>query len=562
MPFRMGDDDVEIVKDVVYDATHGKRGLLDVYRPRGTRSTGPRPVLLQVHGGAWVLGSKDDQGVPLMLHMAAARLGVRRDQLPAQPARPLPGPPRRREAGPRVGARARRVVRHGPGVRRDHRRLGRRPPRRARRPDPRTTRTTSPASRTPTPRVQAAVPHYGVYDFAGATGHRRRRADARPVPGPAGAVQGPRAPTGRRSRGPRRCCGSTPDAPPFFVIHGRSDSPGRRRPGPPVRRPAARRLDPARRLRRAARHPARVRRLPVDPQRRTWSAASTASCAPSYDALARRAAAARDAMPAGPARATRAWRPRASCPSDEGDLLHDVARARAARTGPALEVGTYCGKSAIYLGAAARAAGGTVFTVDHHRGSEENQVGWEYHDPALADPEFGRLDTLPTFRHTIAAAGLEDEVVAVVGPVHDRLGALAHPAGAAVRRRRPHRRARRQRLRGLRPLGARAAARWSSTTCSPTPRTAASRPTGSTCGRWRAASRRPTALGLDAGAARAPTATPATRSADPLLSVLRAAALAARSRAVPAAGVLPRNMSEPGVVTDSASTARITAAAV
>jgi predicted O-methyltransferase YrrM len=101
-------------------------------------------------------------------------------------------------------------------------------------------------------------------------------------------------------------------------------------------------------------------------------------------------------------------------PEDEGDLLHRYARAQL-RTGPVLEVGSYCGKSAVYLGAAARAVGGTVFTVDHHRGSEENQVGWEYHDTELADPEFGRLDTLPSFRRTIAAAGLEEQVVAVVG---------------------------------------------------------------------------------------------------------------------------------------------------
>jgi predicted O-methyltransferase YrrM len=101
-------------------------------------------------------------------------------------------------------------------------------------------------------------------------------------------------------------------------------------------------------------------------------------------------------------------------PEDEGDLLYDVA-VRALADGPGLEVGSYCGKSAIYLGAAARAVGSTVFTVDHHRGSEENQVGWEYHDVTLADAEFGRLDTLPTFRHTIKDAGLDEEVVAVVG---------------------------------------------------------------------------------------------------------------------------------------------------
>jgi predicted O-methyltransferase YrrM len=101
-------------------------------------------------------------------------------------------------------------------------------------------------------------------------------------------------------------------------------------------------------------------------------------------------------------------------PENEGDLLHEVALDRLPH-GPALEVGTYCGKSAIYLGAAARVAGGTVFTVDHHRGSEENQPGWEYHDTTLVDPELGRLDTLGTFRRTIAKAGLEDQVVAVVG---------------------------------------------------------------------------------------------------------------------------------------------------
>jgi predicted O-methyltransferase YrrM len=101
-------------------------------------------------------------------------------------------------------------------------------------------------------------------------------------------------------------------------------------------------------------------------------------------------------------------------PAEEGELLYRLALSRLPH-GPALEVGTYCGKSAIYLGAAARATGGTVFTVDHHHGSEENQEGWEYHDSSLVDPATGRLDTLPTFRRTLAAAGLEDEVVAVVG---------------------------------------------------------------------------------------------------------------------------------------------------
>lgn len=101
-------------------------------------------------------------------------------------------------------------------------------------------------------------------------------------------------------------------------------------------------------------------------------------------------------------------------PEDEGALLHRVALERLPH-GPALEVGSYCGKSAVYLGAAARATQGTVFSVDHYRGSEENQVGWEHHDETLADPVYGRLDTLPAFRRTIAEANLEEQVVAVVG---------------------------------------------------------------------------------------------------------------------------------------------------
>ncbi len=105
-------------------------------------------------------------------------------------------------------------------------------------------------------------------------------------------------------------------------------------------------------------------------------------------------------------------------PDDEGMALYETALdygARLAGTGPLLEIGTYCGKSAVYLGAAARTAGTVVVTVDHHHGSEENQAGWEYHDPSLVDPSTGRMDTLPTFRKTIASAGLEDEVVAIVG---------------------------------------------------------------------------------------------------------------------------------------------------
>ncbi|MFI0355531.1 class I SAM-dependent methyltransferase [Actinomadura sp. 9N407] len=105
-------------------------------------------------------------------------------------------------------------------------------------------------------------------------------------------------------------------------------------------------------------------------------------------------------------------------PEAEGRALYETALeygARLGATGPLLEIGSYCGKSAIYLGAAAKESGATVVTVDHHHGSEENQSGWEHHDPSLVDPLTGRMDTLPTFRKTLGAAGLEEQVVAIVG---------------------------------------------------------------------------------------------------------------------------------------------------
>ncbi|MFE9817304.1 class I SAM-dependent methyltransferase [Streptomyces sp. NPDC005773] len=102
-------------------------------------------------------------------------------------------------------------------------------------------------------------------------------------------------------------------------------------------------------------------------------------------------------------------------PVVEGLALYAAATEAAALGLPLLEVGTYCGRSTILLADAARAAGVTALTVDHHRGSEEQQPGWEYHDPTVVDPEVGRMDTLPTFRRTLHAAGLEDHVVALVG---------------------------------------------------------------------------------------------------------------------------------------------------
>ncbi|MGF1595626.1 MAG: class I SAM-dependent methyltransferase [Acidimicrobiales bacterium] len=110
-----------------------------------------------------------------------------------------------------------------------------------------------------------------------------------------------------------------------------------------------------------------------------------------------------------------ARRARGFMPDDEGVALAAAAASADVALGPFLEVGSYCGKSACYLGPVARRSGTVVYCVDHHRGSEENQPGWEWHEPDLVDPGVGRIDTLPHFRRTVHEAGLEDVAVAVVG---------------------------------------------------------------------------------------------------------------------------------------------------
>jgi predicted O-methyltransferase YrrM len=103
-------------------------------------------------------------------------------------------------------------------------------------------------------------------------------------------------------------------------------------------------------------------------------------------------------------------------PPDEGLALHAAALVAGADVpaAPFVEIGSWCGKSSVYLGAAARERETVLLAVDHHRGSEENQAGWEHHDTSLVDPHTGMLDTLPTFRRTVHEAGLDRWVVAVV----------------------------------------------------------------------------------------------------------------------------------------------------
>lgn len=115
-------------------------------------------------------------------------------------------------------------------------------------------------------------------------------------------------------------------------------------------------------------------------------------------------------------------------PEEEGLALYR-AGLLAARVGPLLEIGSYCGKSAVYLGAAARAAGTVLYSIDHHRGSEEHQRGEEYHDPRLVDHATGRVDTLPQFLRTLDETGLGGVVLPIVGRSEELGGAWRRPLG-------------------------------------------------------------------------------------------------------------------------------------
>lgn len=106
-------------------------------------------------------------------------------------------------------------------------------------------------------------------------------------------------------------------------------------------------------------------------------------------------------------------------PDDEGMALCRAAeRAAGGGPEPMLEVGSYCGKSTLYLAAGLLASGGrtrALYSLDHHRGSEELQPGWEHHDPSLVDPANGLIDTLPHWRSNMSAAGVEHLVVGLIG---------------------------------------------------------------------------------------------------------------------------------------------------
>ena len=113
---------------------------------------------------------------------------------------------------------------------------------------------------------------------------------------------------------------------------------------------------------------------------------------------------------------------------DEGRRLYELARESAA-LGPVVEIGSYCGKSSVYVGSGAKDGGGALLCVDHHRGNEEQQPGEEYHDPDLYDPEADAMDSLRVIRRTIRAAGLENTAMLLVSTSAAAAALVSVPLG-------------------------------------------------------------------------------------------------------------------------------------
>jgi len=98
---------------------------------------------------------------------------------------------------------------------------------------------------------------------------------------------------------------------------------------------------------------------------------------------------------------------------DEAKRLYDIA-LHASKTDPVLEIGSYCGKSAYIIGSACKENDSLLFSIDHHKGSEEQQPGESYFDPELFDPKLSRVNTFPFFQETIIQTGLENTVVPII----------------------------------------------------------------------------------------------------------------------------------------------------
>ena len=418
------------------------------------------------------------------------RLGLRHDQLPAQPARPVPGAPRRREAGDRVDPRARSptygadpsfLAVTGGSAGGHLAALAALTPN-----DP----EYQPGFEDADTSVQAAAPHYGVYDFAGATGAVAAQLMRDRFLGAEGDVQGP----GERPRGVRAgLAAAAGERRRPAVLRGARPQrlPRRRRPGPDLRRPRSGRCRSSRSPTPSCPAPSTRSTSSRPSGRPPWSAASTASCA----SATTRGSTTGPGMTGLPADLrAKALAAKGFMPEDEGDLLYDVA-VRALTARPRAR-GRHLLRQVGDLPRRRRPGRGQHRL--HRRppprlGGEPGRLGvprrrrWPTPSSAASTRSrcSGTRSRTPASRtrwsRSSAGRRRSPPCGALPWPCCSSTAgtptstpATTTPAGAA---------------------GSRAAARWWCTTCSPTPRTVARRRTGSTCGRWRAASPRSAALG-------------------------------------------------------------------
>tara|TARA_B110000305_G_scaffold155163_1_gene171837 strand:+ start:563 stop:1174 length:612 start_codon:yes stop_codon:yes gene_type:complete len=100
-------------------------------------------------------------------------------------------------------------------------------------------------------------------------------------------------------------------------------------------------------------------------------------------------------------------------PSHEGEALASWAE-EFSKIGPLMEIGSFCGKSSIYMGLEAKKLNQVVYTIDHHQGSEEHQLNEEYFDSEIYDQSLNEVNTFPLFRKNIKLFLLEDTVIPIV----------------------------------------------------------------------------------------------------------------------------------------------------
>lgn len=221
-PFRMRSTEVRTQRDIVYDDRHGRRGLLDVYSPAAGVPDGGAPVLLHVHGGAWTIGTKEQQGIPLMQHLAAKgwvcvsvnyRLAPR-DPFPAQIVDVKRAIAWIREHIEEYGGDPGYLAITGGSAGGHLVSLAALTAN-----DP----AYQPGFEDADTSIQVAVPHYGVYDLAGSTGLRSAELMR-------DRFLAPRVFQRRWSDDPEAFEEASPilrvnaDAPDFFVLHGSLDT--------------------------------------------------------------------------------------------------------------------------------------------------------------------------------------------------------------------------------------------------------------------------------------------------------------------------------------------------